>query len=164
MEYIDVNEIHKKLTNSNRATMPLSVYVSRFKPYFEDGLPIDKDNPIIRKFIQLSGSPYNSIDIIGDNGEIVAIAGPVHRDIAIKGDTSGLTGAVVQYTKDLRTVGHGVAVAGLSDEINKFSFDNDDDKKPITTWLTPTDVEKSEPINVTNTEKIVADNYDEFIG
>jgi len=51
--------------------VPEAVFVEVFLEYFKNTTEYDGNNTIILKWIELTGSPYNEVDVINDKGDVI---------------------------------------------------------------------------------------------
>lgn len=78
-----LNETEQAMKQEN-SKLPETVFVSYFLQYFKNGEVFDNQTPLHLKWVENSGSPFNEVDIIDDNGDVIFTTPP----LVAKPDTS----------------------------------------------------------------------------
>ena len=78
----DILDDFENSMNESRARIPENIFNEVFKPVFEGRVEENRDR--IEKWVELAGSPYSEVDLIGEEGVVVAtvsgILVPIDKD------------------------------------------------------------------------------------
>jgi len=67
-----INTIHKDIVGDVvNATIPYEVFGAYFLDHFKYGGVMDGEAPLTLKWLELAGGPYNEVDIVDKNGDII---------------------------------------------------------------------------------------------
>jgi len=71
-----INDVASELLVIENAKLLESVFVEYFLDHFKSGLS-DIHSALTLKWIELAGSPFNEVDIVNDNGEVIYTVPPL---------------------------------------------------------------------------------------
>lgn len=67
-----INDIHKDIVGGIvNNTIPYEVFGAYFLDHFKQGGVMDNEAPLTLKWLELSGGPYNEVDIVDNNGNLI---------------------------------------------------------------------------------------------
>lgn len=78
-----IDNVFNNLVVSKNAQLPENIFVEYFLDFFRNYNTGNLNEPLNLKWVELSGSPYNSVDILNANGDIIYTVPPlmVHPDL-----------------------------------------------------------------------------------
>lgn len=77
-----MNRAYEQLVeHKDRASIPEQVFVQYFLPYFRNpDAEENKESVILNKWLELSGGPYNEVNIINPKGEVLYEVPPIYHN------------------------------------------------------------------------------------
>ena len=72
----EVTEIMDQL-DSARAKMSEKIFVDNYLPFFKNLSKSDPNSPLLLQWLSFAGGSYHEVDLIGSNGEVVAVVPPL---------------------------------------------------------------------------------------
>jgi len=80
-----LNLAHDNITNFKLAQLPESIFVNHFLDFFMNFNTGDMSAPLNIKWVELSGSPYNEVEIIDGKGNVIYNVPPLMARVDVTG-------------------------------------------------------------------------------